>query len=513
MVSASFAQLGLRVRLEVRLHDGKNGKLMTSESLTVERAELLLSQIDILSMKISRRLGAAPTEDRDIATVMTDNLEAYRYYSLAVEKAHAYHTDEAVELLQKAIALDQDFAMAYARIGYTYSVTAGQIEKGRPYLEKAFQLSSRLTEKDRMNIAAWYAIAHQDFAMAIASYREIILRFPFEVEAYLRLARLLKGEEKFDEALDVIRQGLAIDPGAAELYNAMGSSLAGKRMYAETIAALQKYVDLAPNEPNAYDSLGLAHQWVGNNDKALANFNRALELEPKFALALIHLANARLRMGQYREARALFDRYIDVVGTDVSIKRAIDGHSYIYLQMNDLASAERAAVKAAKIITTDPPVYEYLIAIKRRDQVKMHELERSILAWPELPDRGGRVSQRFATYYHGLIALNNGRNDEAVEHFRRTLTYAPPGWHYIDFEDCLAEAFLKLGRFHEAITEFERILQVNPNYPKLHYYLGQAYEGLGNTEKARASYLKFLEVWSTADRDIPEIVAAQKYVG
>ena len=139
---------------------------------------------------------------------MTDNLAAYRYYSLALEKAQAMHNEEAIALLEKAVALDPEFAMAHARIGYAYAVTGDDAEKARPHLEKAFQLSNRLTEKDRLYINAWYSIANLDYPGAIGPFRKIIARYPMEVEAYLRLGYLLRGEGQHEEAVRVLKQGL-----------------------------------------------------------------------------------------------------------------------------------------------------------------------------------------------------------------------------------------------------------------------------------------------------------------
>src|SRR5439155_26024858 len=96
---------------------------------------------------------------------------------------------------------------------YAYAVGWGREDDGKPYLEKAFQLSARLTEKDRFYITAWYAIANLDFPAAIKSFREIVAHYPLEVEAYRRLGLLLKGEEQLDEAIEVLKQGLVIDSG------------------------------------------------------------------------------------------------------------------------------------------------------------------------------------------------------------------------------------------------------------------------------------------------------------
>jgi tetratricopeptide (TPR) repeat protein len=85
-------------------------------------------------------------------------------------------------------------------------------------------------------------------------------------------------------------------------------------------------------------------------------------------------------------------------------------------------------------------------------------------------------------------------------------------WHIDSFEDCLANAYLEIGRLDEAIAEYERILKLNPSYPLAHYHLGQAYELKGQADQARAFYQQFLNVWKDADSDLPEIIAAKKFL-
>ncbi|HYX28632.1 MAG TPA: tetratricopeptide repeat protein [Pyrinomonadaceae bacterium] len=68
---------------------------------------------------------------------------------------------------------------------------------------------------------------------------------------------------------------------------------------------------------------------------------------------------------------------------------------------------------------------------------------------------------------------------------------------------------IELGRLDEAITEYERILKLNSNYPFVHYHLAQAYERKGMTQ-ARNEYTQFLTVWKDADADIPEVLNAKK---
>jgi len=93
------------------------------------------------------------------------------------------------------------------------------------------------------------------------------------------------------------------------------------------------------------------------------------------------------------------------------------------------------------------------------------------------------------------------------------LLHQAPIWSIDAYEDCLGNAYLELGRFDEAIAEYERILKLNPNYPLAQYHLAQAYERKGQNEEARRHYESFLEVWKDADADIPEVVAAKKILG
>ena len=512
-ITGSFAKAGEKIRIDVQLHDSKNGALLAAERVIIEKPEQILTEIDLLSLKLAKVLNAEESENQtNLADVMTDNLEAYRYYSLAVEKAQALYSKEAIELLEKSVALDPQFAMAHARIGYAYSISWGIAEKGKPFLEKAFKLSERLSEKDRLNIKAWYEIANLDFPSAIQTYREIIAKYPLETESYWRLARLLDGEEHLEEAVEVSKRGLTIDPENKDIYNTLGGVYSGLGKHAEAIAARQRYVALAPSEANAYDSLGLAYQWSGDYAKAIENYNRALQLRPNFEIALVHLANTRFQMGQYREAENLFRRYIEIAPSDNERARGWDCIVLIYLKRRDLASAEKFANETLKINKNEYWSWSLFVAAAKGNTMRAKKLEETVLAKTKNNERGARVNGRFDFYARGYIALKKDQSDEAIFNFQEALKHKPPIWNIESHEDALANAYLELGRIDEAITEYQRILQLNPNYPLARFHLAQAFERKGLNEEARTEYLNFLEIWKEADADIPEIIIAKKSI-
>jgi tetratricopeptide (TPR) repeat protein len=511
-ITGSYARAGEKVRIEFQLHDTNAGALLAAESLIVEKPEQILTEIDLISVKLSKYLTAEEPENPvNLADVMTDNLEAYRYYSLAMEKAQALQSKQAIELLEKSVALDPQFAMAHARIGYVYSISWGYAEKGKAYLEKAFKLSERLSEKDRLNIKAWYEIADLDFPSAIQTYREIISKYPLEIESYNRLGRLLEGEDRLEEAVEVLKQGLTIDPEGKDIYNTLGGVYSELGRHSEAIAARSRYVALAPAEANAYDSLGLAYQWAGDYDRAIVNYNRALELNPNFEIALVHLANTRFQMGQYRAAENLFRRYIEIAPSEGEKARGWNCIAAIRLKKRDFAAAEKAAAEALKAYK-DANWFAYIAAVENGSPAKAEKLKARVLEKIKTNERGARPNQRFDFFMRGYIALKKGRNEEAIAFFQEALKRKPPIWNIEAFEDALANAYFQIGNLDEAVSQYQRILQLNPKYPLARFYLAQTLEQKGLREEARAEYLNFLQIWEQADEDIPEIITARKFV-
>ncbi|MEP7341244.1 MAG: tetratricopeptide repeat protein [Acidobacteriota bacterium] len=516
LILGSFARIGEQVRIDVTLHEARTGQLQAAESLIAERLELILTQIDLLSLKLAAHLGLTPDAPGGLATLMTSNLDAYRYYSLALEQTQMYQFNEAIALLEKALALDPRFAMADARIGYIYAVRMGQGEKARPYLAKALQLNDqspgRLNERDKLYIAAWSANAGYDPERAIAAYRELLARYPLETEAYQRLGWALQKLNRNEEALQVIRQGLVTDPEAKDLYNALGSVCMRLRRNDEASAAFQRYTQLAPHDPNAWDSLALFHQQLGQYEQAAAAYNRALALNPESGIAVLHLGNLYVRQGRYRAALDQYQRHLQIARDENQRARSFEYTAWVYLKQGDLPRAATAINEEVKHNSMSLWT-SVVLAFERGDQAGAQKLSATIFTPANYNFYNERGFLRIWNYRHGSVALKQGRAEEAINHFRAAVQQWPIEWNYDSFEECLANAYLELGRLDDAVAEYERILRINPHYPLAHYHLAQAYQRKGERGQARTAYERFLQVWQEADADIPEVIEARARLG
>lgn len=512
LIAGSFSRLGEKIRIDTQAYDISSGDLLASESLTVDRPDQILTQIDLISLKLSNKLGGVAAEPGNgLSRAMTTNLEAYRSYSLAVEKAHALHSQEAIELLERAIELDPEFAMAHARIGYTYAVAEGLADKGKAPLERAFRLSERLTELDRLNITAWYAIANLDYPSAIRSLQDVIAKYPLETEAYWRSGRLLLGEERYDEAINVLKQGLLVDPDGKDIYNALSVTYRDSNRHDEAIAMAQRYQLLAPNEPNALDTLALAYQAKGEYGQAAAAYLQALEMQPNFAIAVLHLANLRVRTGEYAAAIKLYERYFELARTNSDKAWALGRISWVHWR-NGRTREAIAASERERSLDPNSYVFPLLLAIERRDPGLVLSLRTRLEEQSSHSERGLRPSLRLLHYLRGKLAAFDGHTEQAIEHFTQALKHRPLVWDIDSLEDCLALGLAQAGRLEEAESEFRRILNGDPKYPLAAFNLARMASKTGRSEEATQNYRKFLEGWQDADETIPEIAEARKMI-
>ena len=484
-LTGSFAAIAGHFRIDIQLHDSRTGQILFADHSIFQESSDILSQIDVLAAHLAGAMDLNPSTKPNIAEATTKNVEAYQFYSLGVEKAEEFENEQALDLLKQAIELDPNFAMAYARIGYTYALADFAPEKGRPYLQKALQLSAHLPEKDRLYVNSWYAISRGDYADAERTLYKITDLYPNETEAYWRLARLLRAEEHPAEALQIVQRGLAASPNDKNLNNTLGFVLLSLRRFPEAIAAEKRYVELAADEPNPHDSLGMAYQQSGDYSSAIAEYNKALSLNSQFEPSIVHMGDVYYQTGQYAKAVEQYQRYIEVTHTDDARALGYGNLSSVYLAMNNLPKAEEAASLELK---SNPTAvwHSLMLAMQTSDDKTQKHLEEVLTRSIPNQERGTPGDQRTKFYYQGYIALQHGDSRRALEYFRTALQHLPPTSGMDTYEDCLANAELQLGHYQEAAAEYGRILQFNPNYPQARTHLQQAESHLVNSKSSNS---------------------------
>jgi len=113
-------------------------------------------------------------------------------------------------------------------------------------------------------------------------------------------------------------------------------------------------------------------------------------------------------------------------------------------------------------------------------------------------------------YNLGLFYLNNGRPEEAIKYFQKSLALDKS--FYLSFNG-MGIAYLMLRQFEKSAQYFERTLELNPTLTEAHNYLGTVFQELGHLERAEQEFRAAIADMNYKSRDLPYYNLARLYFG
>jgi adenylate cyclase len=211
----------------------------------------------------------------------TESLEAYLKFLEGRTFSYRNTKEDnarAQELVKQAMALDPNYAAAYAELSreIMLDVWLGAGKSPQESLMKAVELARKALELDK-SMASAYGLLGQYFTM---------------------LRQHEKGIAEAQKAVD-------LDPSSSRAHFALAFSLNFAGRYEEAIPHFEKAIRLNPfGPPNFWHHLAIAYQQTEQYDKAIAALKRTLRVEPRDVLAYVILTSTYMRAGREEEGRA-----------------------------------------------------------------------------------------------------------------------------------------------------------------------------------------------------------------
>lgn len=285
VLEGSIQRWGECLRVNVRLVRTADGASLWAGTFDEKFTDLFLVQ-DVISNKVAAALALqlGGEEQKHPTRRYTQNVEAYHFYlkgRFHWNKRAPQDLRKSIEHFRRAIALDRDYALAFAGLAdaYTLLANAGNpaheiMPEARASALKAVSLDDNLAEAHAAlgNTIIYY---DYDFAGAEREHKRAIELNPNYATARHWYSELLMGLGRHEEAIAEIRRALEIDPLSLILNRQYGASLLFARRYDAAIEQMKKTVELDANFAVGHSTLSVAYRLKGNYAESveeLANF-------------------------------------------------------------------------------------------------------------------------------------------------------------------------------------------------------------------------------------------------
>jgi tetratricopeptide (TPR) repeat protein len=562
--SGEFISAPAGLYLAARLTDLVNGTERASDAIPALTPETMLGNGYRLSILAKQGLQIPHTESVDsfAADFVVNNMTAYEAYVAGLGFFRNFEYEQAEQAFGAALKLAPEFEIARYRLAHVYMSTGRQSEALETI--KRIPADAPLTQRERLYVDAAAAFFRHDLDASIATYKQLLDEYPYEVEARQFLAELYFQNYQENLAVQELEELARQEPENEFIWGSMGTYLVLSGRLAEAQQPLETYLALAAEKAHPLTMLGDLYRQRGNYEQAADYYGQALVANPEFAEARRGRAQLLAVLGESESATAIWRNIVDdkSIPADERIYAAFDYSSVLRSQgqfrsslqpLTQLESEiQQERIREPMSLSTQAMSYIELGEVDRAEQLIGLAIERNESSAPtrylfargllELargdfdavartateirshampPEDPDRTEDRAAAYLEGVALATQGDAAAGASRLREAL--AIQGYDYAVYELGLATALESADDLEEALRFAELATQYrNPSEIRLDFEFDRAralllqariHQRLGNDKKSRQLAKNFLDRWSRADLPHPLYREARELAG
>ena len=574
ILTGNYVKAGELFQINIRLLESGTGRLIGSESVEGKGVESILStMVDELTRRIKTSFELTKEQitgdfDSRIEDITTSSPEALKHY---LEGLRYYHMEQprlSLQELEKAVAIDPDFAMAYLQMVWSYQ-DLGYGAESEKCMQKAYELSERLPARERYRILGVFYWGEGAYDKAIEAYNRLLEFYPEDVDGNIDLGDIYLGLEQWDKASERYELLIEIKEESVWPYDGLAKIYESQGMYDKAIGFCEEYLNNFGDNPYILEILAWNYLFQGKYDLAQAEADKLFSLAStdfsrfnfyQIQSAIYHcrgdwsraekenlklldseelwfqysgrggLANLYILQGKFRKAQAQIKQGIELANKSDDMYRKSSFHidlSGLHLLSGSPEKALDECNKAWKIAVD----IEYLgyqigaLELKGFIHLEMKSVDEAERVADELKETLEKALNKklIRFYYHlaGRIELERKNFDRAIEYLKEALSLLPagnpPGGDIVPwYRSSLAQAYYESGDLEKSQEEYEGIISRPTSefsgdiYARSFYMLGKICEQIGWKGKAIEHYEKFLSLWRDADPGIAKVEDAKK---
>jgi eukaryotic-like serine/threonine-protein kinase len=521
-LSGSIASLGSQYVIGLNAVNCQTGDSLAQEQTTANGKEQVLKALDEAAIKLRETVGESVSTikkyDTPLAQATTPSLEALKAYS------HRTESDaEAIPFLKRAIELDPNFALAYNGLGGAY-FNLGESGLSREYMQKAYELRDRVSEREKLGIsAAYYTNVTGELEKGKQTYKLWAQAYPRDASAHGNLALLYGVVGQYENALAETLEVVRLDPDEAIGYVNLIAFYAALNHLNEAKATYQQALARKIEHPALHANLYAVAFLEGDTTEMERQAAWAAGKPGAEDLLLSAQADTEAFSGHLDKAQEFSRRAVE------SAERADQKETAALWQLNAaLREAESGNTAQARIETAsalslaptrDVRILAALALARAGDPTQALKIAEGL-------EKESPLNTVIVAYWlpaiRAAVEIDRNNPGKAIELLQTADPYEL-GTPNPEFEvggtlypvHLRGQAYLLMREGSKAATELQKFFDhrgIAANCPLAalaRLGLARAYAMQGDTAKARAGYQDFLTLWKDADPDIPILKEAK----
>ncbi len=518
-LTGSISGVGSHYVMTFEAVNAQTGDALAREQVEADSKEQVIKRLGEAATKLREELGESLASiqkfDAPIEQATTSSLEAFKAYSIGLDHHLKGSYFEAIPFYRRAIELDPDFALAYARLASVCANT-GQRDLATEAAQKAYNLRDRVSEREKFYITAYsyYGLVTREREKYIETLELWKRTYPNDPIPHIQLSNLYDGDDLLDKAIEEAHEAIRLNPNAAAPRDNLAVAFMELNRFDEARdvyrQALEQKLDSTFIRTGLYSIA-----FVKGDAAAMKQQIDWLTGRPDEYNAQAWQAEVAVFSGQLQQARAFNQRAVELAlgrKQNDAAAQVLAGQMQTESLFGNCDRIREMASKAFAISRDTATVQTASAAFSLCGDADQ--------AQPLMDE----ISKRFPNYTlvnvvywplnHALIATRHGDPARAVQLLEPALRYEVVGNFWPQY--FRGKAYLSLHKGAEAAAEFQKIIDHrgwSPRsalYPLAYVGFAQAAVMNGDTAKARKAYEDFVLLWKDADPDTPTLIEAKK---
>ncbi len=276
---------GARIRITPRLIKISQDMLLWSDNMDRNFIDIFTIQTEI-ALKVVGSLDIVLNEfeKHGIEKIPTKNTEAYKLYlrGISIGSYERQDLEKKISIFKEVVGMDSTFALAFLRLSnahmryhwFGFDHANEHLSLAKKYLDSAFALQPQMPEAYFV-LGYYYYFGFRNYDLALKAFSTAEKGLPNNSNIILAKAYILRRQGKFEESLELQKEGLELDPKFPNTIYEMGVSLSWMGRFAEAEEYLERHISIRPNQVWAYiRKADICLLWTGDIKKSRSEIER-----------------------------------------------------------------------------------------------------------------------------------------------------------------------------------------------------------------------------------------------